>query len=73
MVFEEIDQDVIPNILGLKTCVELNLVKQLDAINNQTADILNTNSDVFEGLKCITDASYHITCCISTTESHSEA
>ena len=59
VVFEVIDQDN-PNILGLKTCVELNLVQQLDAVNNQTADILDTYSDVFEGLGCITDASYHI-------------
>ena len=59
VVFEVIDQDV-PNILGLTTCMELNLVQRLDAINNQTADILDTYSDVFEGLGCITGASYHI-------------
>lgn len=59
VIFEVIDQDV-PNILGLKTCVELNLVQQLDTINNQTADILDIYSDVFEGLGCITNASYHI-------------
>lgn len=59
VVFEVIDQDV-PNILGLKTCVEMNLVQRLDTINSQTADVLDTYSDVFEGLGCITDASYHI-------------
>ena len=59
MVFEVIDHNV-PNILGLRTCVELNLVQQLDTINNQTADILDTYSDIFEGLGCITDALYHI-------------
>ena len=40
VVFEVIDQDV-PNILGLKTCTELNLIQRLDTINNQTADILD--------------------------------
>ena len=59
VVFEVIDQDV-PNILGLATCVELKLVQRLDAINTQTADILDSYSDVFEGLGCITDASYRI-------------
>ena len=59
VVFEVIDQDV-PNILGLKTRTELNLIQRLDTINNQTGDILDTYSDVFEGLGCITDASYHI-------------
>ena len=59
VIFEVIDQDV-PSILDLKTCMELNLVQRLDAINNQTADILDTYSDVFEGLGCITDVSYHI-------------
>ena len=59
MVFEVIDQDV-SNILGLSTCVELNLVQRLDAINTQTSDIVDLYSDVFEGLGCITGASYHI-------------
>ena len=59
VVFEVINQDVL-NILGLKTCMELNLVQRLDTINNQTADIVDTYSNVFEGLGCITDASYHI-------------
>ena len=59
VVFEVIDQDV-ANILGLATCVELKLVQRLDTINTQTADILDSYSDVFERLGCITDASYHI-------------
>jgi len=45
VVFKVIDQDV-PNILGLTTCVELNLVQQLDAMNTQTTtDILDSYSD----------------------------
>jgi len=32
----------------------------LDTINTQTHDILDLYSDVFEGLGCITGASYHI-------------
>ena len=59
VAFEVIDQDV-SNILGLSTCVELNLIQRLDAINTQTSDIVDLYSDVFEGLGCITGASYHI-------------
>ena len=59
VAFEVIDQDV-PNILGLTTCVELNLMQRLDTINTQTTDILYSYSDVFEGLGCITDVSYPI-------------
>ena len=59
MIFEVIDHDV-PNILGLTTCVELNLVQRLDSINTQSNDILDSYSDVFEGLGCITDALYNI-------------
>lgn len=59
MIFEVIDHNI-PNILGLKTCVEPNLVQRLDTIDNQTADILHTYSGVFEGLGCITNVSYHI-------------
>ena len=43
------------------TCVELNPVQQLNAINTQTtSDILESYSDVYEGLGCITDVSYPI-------------
>ena len=60
VVFEVLNQDI-PNIfLGLKTCMELNLIQRFNTINNQTADVLDTYSDIFEGLGCITDASYHI-------------
>jgi len=59
VIFEVIDHDV-PNILGLTTCVELNLVQRLDSINTQSNDILDSYSDVFEGLGCITDALYNI-------------
>ena len=59
VVFEVTDQDV-PKILRLKIFEELNLIQQLDAINNQTTDILDTYNDIFGGLRCIIDASYHI-------------
>ena len=57
--FEVIDQEV-PKILGLQTCVEMNLVQCLDAINNNNADFLDSYSDVFEGLGCISNTEYHI-------------
>ena len=56
--FEVINQDV-PNILGLQTCVQMNLVQRLDAINNET-DFLTCYSDVFKGLGCISKTDYHI-------------
>ena len=59
VVFEAIDQDV-SNILGLLAWVELNLVQRLDAINTQTNNTVDLYSDIFEGLGCITGASYHI-------------
>jgi len=36
--FEVINQDV-PNILGLQTCVDMNLVQRLDAIDNHDSDL----------------------------------
>ena len=56
--FEVIDETV-PNILGLQTCTEMNLIQQIDAIKNYT-DLLESYSDVFEGLGCITDIVYDI-------------
>ena len=56
--FEVINQDV-PNILGLQTCVQMNLVQCVDAINNET-DFLTSYSDVFKGLGCISKTDYHI-------------
>ena len=57
--FEVIDQDV-PNILGLQTCVDMNLVQRLDAINSHDTDLLESYSNVFEGLCCISNTDYHI-------------
>ena len=44
--FEVINLEV-PNILGLETCVEMNLVQRLAAINNNDTDFLDSYSDVF--------------------------
>ena len=57
--FEVIDQEV-PNILGLETFVEMNLVQRLDAINNNDTDFLDSYSDVFEGLGRISNTDHHI-------------
>ena len=57
--FEVINQEI-PNILGLQTCVEMNLVQRLDAINNNDTDFLDFCSDVFKGLGCINNTKYHI-------------
>ena len=54
--FEVIYQEV-PSILGLKTCTEMKLVQQIDSLD---IDLLDQYSDVFEGLECITDVTYHI-------------
>ena len=56
--FEVLDE-TIQNILGLHTCMEMNLIQRIDAIESHT-DLLDLYSDVFEGLGCITDAVYHI-------------
>jgi len=50
--FEVVDQEV-SNILGLPTCVEMNLVQRLDAINNHDTDFLDSYSNVFDELSCI--------------------
>ena len=47
--FEVLDQDV-PNILGLPTSVELNLIKRIDTVQEQnTPD--NSNSEIYEKYK----------------------
>ena len=38
----------------------MNLVQRLDAINNNYTDFLDSYSDVFEGLGCISNTDYHI-------------
>ena len=63
--FEVLDQDV-PNILGLSTSVELNLIKRIDTVqeqntpDNSNSEIYEKYKDVFDGLGCITDILYHI-------------
>ena len=56
--FEVIDYPA-PNILGLATCIEMNLVQRIDTVNNHVT-LFDQYYDVFEGLGCITDVSYHI-------------
>ena len=45
--FEVIDQDV-PNILGLHTCIEMNLVQHIDTVADDTNDVLRNT------VKCLT-------------------
>ena len=54
--FEVIDQEV-PNILGLNTCIEMNLVQRIDTVAN---DVFEKYSEVFSGLGCIANIQYHI-------------
>ena len=39
--------------------MEMDLIQRIDAIGTHT-DVLDSYSDVFEGLGCITDIVYHI-------------
>ena len=57
--FEVVDHDV-PNILGLVTCIEMNLVQRMDTVTNKNTTLFEQYYDVFEGLGCITDVRYHI-------------
>ena len=57
--FEVVQQDV-PNILGLKTCMEMNVAKRVDTIKPKKEDLLEEYNDVFNGLGCIRDAKHHI-------------
>jgi len=56
--FEVVDKAV-PNILGLHTCTEMNLIQRNDAVEHHT-DLKDSYSDVFEGLGCITNVIHHI-------------
>ena len=56
--FEVIDHTVL-NILGLVTSTEMNLVQRIDTVNNHVT-LIDQYYDVFEGLGCVTDVSYHI-------------
>ena len=57
--FEVMDHNV-PNILGLITCIEMNLVQRIDTVGNSRANLFEQYYDVFEGLGCVTDVRYHI-------------
>ena len=63
--FEVLDLDV-PGILGLPTSIKLNLIKRINAVQEQNAQDSNTTNffkkykDVFDGLGCISDILYHI-------------
>ena len=62
--FEILDQDV-PSILGLPTAIELNLIKRIYTIEEQTTPDNNSEfyekyKDVFDRLGCVSDVLYHI-------------
>ena len=57
--FEVVDHDV-PNILGLVTCIEMNLVQRIDTVTTKNTTLFEQYCDVFEGLGCVTNVSYHI-------------
>ena len=57
--FEVVQQDV-PNILGLKTCMEMSVVKRVDAIKPKKKDLLEEYNDVFNGFECIRGTKHHI-------------
>ena len=57
--FEVVDHNV-PNILGLVTCIEMNLVQRIDTVTNKNTTSFEQYYDVFEGLGCVTDVRYHI-------------
>ena len=57
--FEVIDHNV-PNILGLVTCIEMNLVQRIDTVSKDHVMLFEQYYGVFEGLGCITDVRYHI-------------
>ena len=44
-----VDQDV-PNILGLHACIEMNLVQRIDTVADDTNEVFEKYSDVFNGL-----------------------
>ena len=54
--FEVVDHNV-PNIVGLVTCIDMNLVQRIDTIGN---NLFEQYYNVFEGLGCVTDIHYHI-------------
>ena len=51
----------LPNVLGLKSSTELNIIKRIESIKSQyTSDPMNDFADVFTGLGCINNAVHHI-------------
>ena len=57
--FEAVDHNV-PNILGLITCIEMNLVQHIDTVTNKNTTLFEQYCDAFEGLGCVTNVCYHI-------------
>ena len=57
--FEVVKQEV-PNVLGLESCKEMQLVQRNDSIKVAQDDVLSEYKDVFEGLGCITNVTHHI-------------
>ena len=61
--FEILDQDV-PSILGLPTAIELNLIKHIYTVDEQTipdnTEFYEKYKDVFEWLGSVSDVLYHI-------------
>ena len=70
--FEVVDQNV-PSILGLKGCIKMNLIQQVDAIQVHAQNIFSKYSDVFDGLGCITDVIYHIEINQNSNPPHEES
>ena len=53
--------DNVPNVLGLKTSTELNIIKRVEGINSQHVnDPLKEFADVFTGLGCVSNVVHHI-------------
>ena len=50
LVFELVNDDVVP-MLGLKACVDLELVKRVDSVNNKA--LLDKYTDCFQGIGCL--------------------
>ena len=47
----------VSDILGLNTCVEMQLIKRIEVLTNDT---LNQHADTFHGLGCITEVTHDI-------------
>ena len=53
--------DNVPNVLGLKTSTELNIIKHVEGINSRNvSDPLKEFADVFTGLGCVSNVVHHI-------------